>query len=287
MLTKRSTYILVIIAAVMFGLMPLIVMHLYDFGLSSNQIVFWRYIFASLIMLPFAKFEKIGWRVMLKMAFLGILGYGMTTVLLFASFQYIPTSQSMTLHFLYPFFVIVGGLIMGRGKPTKKQLLAMVCGLFGIVLILSPSEFSLNFYGIILSVLSAITYAFALLMLEDKSVSNVPFKLRLFYIYLFSAVMAGVLMSSQNNYGFQVNIVTISLLVFLAIGCSIVAIGLMAYAVPKAGSTNAAILSLFEPLTSAVAGVMLLGESMGILGAMGIVIVLSSSVIVMTVGKKE
>ena len=64
-----------------------------------------------------------------KVCLITIAGYGGTSLLLFFSYNYIPTGMATTLHFCYPAMVIVFSIVFSeKGKAAKAIVRGYVPG---------------------------------------------------------------------------------------------------------------------------------------------------------------
>ena len=65
-----------------------------------------------------------------KIALITIFGYGGTAVLLFSSYNFIPSGMSTTIHFMYPVFTILGCMIFFKENNLFNYIFYYLCPLF-------------------------------------------------------------------------------------------------------------------------------------------------------------
>src|SRR5690606_35882274 len=115
-----------------------------------------------------------------------ILGYSATAILLFMSYNYISSGMATTLHFTYPIFVVLGGIIFFKDKPNILKILCVIFCTAGVILF-SNNDGGSSILGIALAFLSGITYSFYMLFLEKSSLKIMStFKLT-FYLCAISS----------------------------------------------------------------------------------------------------
>ncbi len=204
---------------------------------------------------------------LISLVILGGVGNALTTLLLFISFSLIDVGIATTIHFIYPVFVTLGCVLFFKEKLGLKKVLSLfiaTCGIACFFLGVDTSQ-GVNggmFFGLVLAVVSGITYAFYIIYLDKSGLKNQPvFKIS-FYVALVSSIAMGI-------YGTLVGELTLTTLTPKAWGistafsllCTVVALSLLQIGIKHVGASTAAILTTFEPITSIICGVILLGES--------------------------
>lgn len=204
---------------------------------------------------------------LISLIILGGIGNALTTLLLFISFSLIDVGIATTIHFIYPVFVTLGCVIFFKEKLGLKKVLSLFIATCGIACFFFGVDTSQGinggmFFGLVLAVVSGITYAFYIIYLDKSGLKNQPvFKIS-FYVALISSITMGI-------YGTLVGELTLTTLTPKAWGistafsllCTVVALSLLQIGIKHVGASTAAILTTFEPITSIVCGVILLGES--------------------------
>lgn len=286
--------IFVIISAIIFGCMPIAAKYIYGEGCNSSSLVVYRYSLCLPVLFLMALWEQRGasessgekpYRTFKKaMRLSGIqfrqfavlsLGFALTPILLFASYNYISSGSATSIHFSYPVFVILASVLIFKERLTKTKALAVIFCLIGLFLFYDPGERG-DVEGIALALLSGITYTFYMIY-YDRSVLKFirPFKTN-FYLSLYCSVMAlfyafisgsFVLLNSPQGWG-------------LAFGfsfmLSVVACMLFQLGISLIGAQKTAILSTFEPITSVVLGTVFFHETVGIKTGLGVLFILAA-----------
>ena len=118
-------YLFAILSAVIFGCMPLMSSFVYADGVTPMTLVFLR---NALSLLPLGLLAykehgslKIPVKLLPSISLIAVLGCSITPILLFTSYQFIPSGTATVFHFAYPAFVVVGGIIFLKEKATKSD----------------------------------------------------------------------------------------------------------------------------------------------------------------------
>ena len=113
-------YVAGVITGVTYGLNPLFAVPLMRRGMSVDEILFFRYLIAVIILGGWLAVCRESFRVSLKqlsrLLILGLL-FSMSSLTLFAAYDFIPSGVATTIVFLYPVLVAVIMVFM-RVYPT-------------------------------------------------------------------------------------------------------------------------------------------------------------------------
>ena len=140
-----------IITGITYGLNPLFAVPLMKQGASVDSILFFRYLFAVILLGAWLMIRKHSFSVSLKrvgiLAVLGML-FTSSSLLLFASYNYIASGLATTIVFLYPVIVAII-MVFLRVIPSWQVWLAIVATFAGVI-IMTQSNFSqeINSLGI-------------------------------------------------------------------------------------------------------------------------------------------
>lgn len=280
---RLKGFIAVIISGIIFGCMPLVAKIIFMNGGNSISLVFYRFLFALPALYLMNKKQKISMKItqteLKRVAILSLFGYSATAVLLFLSYNYIPTGLATTVHFIYPVFVTIGCIVFFREKFSFIKILCAFLCTFGITLLLRDAGINSNINGLLLAFSSGITYAFYMIYIEKSTLRDMPpFKLT-FYICLVSSGILFIFSIFTKTFTTQMSslgwILTIILSIIVAIG----AVALLQIGISIIGSQSAAILSTFEPITSVIIGIIIFDEPLNFKVLLGIAIIISSVIL--------
>jgi drug/metabolite transporter (DMT)-like permease len=282
-------YLSGIIAAVCYGTNPLGVLLLYREGINSNSAVFYRYVLAMLILGGMMLIQHKPFGITRKelgiVIVLGIL-FSASSLTLFLSFNYMDAGVASTMLFVYPVLVAVLMIIFFHEKPSIVTGLSICLALGGIMLLYhGDNGATLSLMGVMMVMLSSLTYAVYIILVNKSSLRMSSIKLT-FYITvigtiaigLFSIVMPGnhlQWLSSPSMWLYAL---------ILALLPTIISLVMMTIAIHEVGSTPAAIMGALEPVTAVIIGITIFGEAFTERLAIGIVMILSA-VILIIIGK--
>lgn len=275
-------YIFAILSAVIYGCMPLMAKYIYDDGVNPLTLVFLRNCFSipSLAILAYMKKGSLKFPVKLlpRTALIAILGCCLTPILLFSSYRYIPSGTATVIHFAYPAFVVLGGILFLREKAQLSNIICVLLCVGGISLFYTPGQ-PLNATGSLLSLASAVTFASYVILLARFDTSEVSSFLFAFYNIVISSVVCfaaclvtGGLMLPETLLGWGLCLL-FSLLVTTG------AVVLFQQSAFLIGGERVSILSTLEPITSLVIGVIVFKEILGLPVLLGSALVVTASVL--------
>lgn len=279
-----------ILAAIFYGTNPLGALKLYEQGMNTNSVLFFRFGLAWLIVAIIMLFRKEKIRVTKRefgvLTMLGLL-FIASSLTLYLSFHYMAAGVASTILFTYPIMTAVIMALFFKEKASFRTILAIVISLAGVVLLYwSDNGGTLSTLGVILVLVSALTYALYIVVVNRFPVEMSSFKMN-FYIIFYCAI--GMLLFglvSGNELIVPQNATSWFYVSWLAVVPATLSLVLMVYASKYVGATPTAILGALEPMTAVLIGIFVFNESFTLQLAFGIVLILSS-VIMISVGKKK
>ncbi|MFO8192598.1 MAG: DMT family transporter [Bacillota bacterium] len=291
MLTKTRGILLIMIAAVCFGLLPLFATIAYANGFNPITLTLFRFGFGAGLLYTYIRIKGINYRVSKWQFFMlfqaGLIGYGLMMLILVASYNYIPTGLATTLHFVYPIAIMIGSIFIFKEAVDWKSITALIFSVVGIYFLTGFNSLqSLNIFGVSLALVSGVLYAYYVLTIARSSLREVSAFVIAFYISFFNTLILLVVCAFTGD--LQLNITYTGFLSILSLSLISGFVGMVAF---HAGlkiiqATTASILSTFELITSLLVGVFLLAEVLAwyhILGSMLIIF----SVITVTFSEKK
>lgn len=191
---------------------------------------------------------------------IGILGPAATTLLLYSSYEYLPVGISTVLHFMYPVLVSLAEMLFFHEKATPAKLTALGLCTAGVVFFLESG--SVRPLGIVLALLSGVTYTYYMLGVERSSLRSLHhFKLS-FYFCLIGLLVSGVFGACTKTLRFQLSAEAWLFSALVSLFVSVGAITFFQLAITRIGAAPTAILSTLEPICSVLMGLLFLHESL-------------------------
>ena len=255
-----------IVAGISYGTNPLFAKPLLESGVPVLVMLFFRYALSATLLGTWMllKGEKLSTsrRELGLLVILGLLFAG-SSVFLFASYEFIPSGLATTLVYLYPVFVALI-MVFLHFYPSWQTWLSIVATFGGILLLSSSSQGAdIQLPGIFLAVLSALSYAHYLIIVNRSSrIKNVSERTITFYalatgtvlFFILRLIQGGSLVEGVDTPADWAN------LVGLAIVPTILSLLTLAVSSRFIGPTKTSILGVFEPLTAILIGTALFGE---------------------------
>lgn len=273
-----------IVAAVCYGTNPLGALPLYADGINATSVLFYRYSLACALLGLFLVIRGQDLRVSRKefwtLARLGVM-FVISSLTLFYSFIYMEAGVASTLLFVYPVMVAVLMAVFFKEKIKVVTVVSILLALCGIALLYrGKGGVTLSSLGVILVMLSSLSYALYIIAVNKLNLKMSAMKLT-FYVLFFGTVCI-VITSFIGSDHLQMLHTAKSWACawMLALLPAVVSLVLMAIAVREIGSTPTAIMGALEPLTAVVIGILIFGESFTARLAVGIVMILSAVVLI-------
>lgn len=159
------------------------------------------------------------------------------------------------------------------------SILLAFCGI--AMLYYSPDGVVLNTAGVLLVLLSALSYAVYMITINKSSMELPSLKLN-FYVLFFcclTAFAANFFLSGKPIQRLE-NTAQLLHALQLAIVPTVLSLCLMTIALKRIGSTSTSIMGALEPLTAVLIGVMIFGEPFSLNLAFGILLILCAELII-------
>ena len=286
---KHKGIICGILAAVCYGTNPFGALPLYEEGVNTASVLFYRFSMAVLMLAVMLIVERKSFSVkkgeLKTLASLGVL-FAVSSITYYQSFRFMDAGIASTILFVYPVMVAVIMATFFKESVTLSTVSAIILALLGIGLLYRGGEgATLSTMGIILVMLSSLSYAVYIVIVNQSSIRMSSLKLT-FYVLL-------ICMMCLLAYSFTSPDLHLQLppsprawfyACWLGLVPTILSLVLMTIAVHEVGATPTAIMGALEPLTAVAIGVLLFGESLTPRLMTGIVFILLA-VMVIVLGK--
>ena len=282
---KHKGIICGILAAVCYGTNPFGALPLYEEGVNTSSVLFYRFSMAVLMLAAMLLIERKSFRVSLgEMKVLGSLGllFAASSITYYQSFRFMDAGIASTILFVYPVMVAVIMATCFREKVTASTVTAIILALAGIGLLYrGDAGASLSGMGVLLVMVSSLTYAVYIVVVNQSSIRMSSLKLT-FYVLL--CLLAYSFTSPDLHLMLPPSPRAWFFACWLGLVPTVLSLVLMTVAVHEVGATPTAIMGALEPLTAVAIGVMVFGESLTPRLAVGIILILSA-VLLIVLGK--
>ena len=270
-----------ILAAISYGTNPLGALNLYADGLNANSVIFYRYALATLILAAIMVIQRKSFAVTRRefkvLLALGVLMAG-SSLALYCSFNFMDAGIASTILFVYPVMVAVIMAVFFKEKVTPVTIVSIVLALSGISLLYKGGDGAvLSTVGVILVIISSLTYAVYIVVVNKSSLRMSSVKLT-FYVLFIGTIMI-ILYSFTGDSARLQSITSIHSLFYallLAVFPTVISLILMVIAVHNVGSTPTAVMGALEPITAVCIGVFVFGEVFTMRLAVGCLLILTA-----------
>lgn len=276
-------------AAICYGTNPLGALPLYEEGVNTSSVLFLRFSIATLIlgvvMIANRKSFAVTRGELRTMASLGAL-MAVSSLTYYQSFRYMDAGIASTILFVYPVMVAVIMATFFREKVTATTITSIVLALAGIGLLYrGDAGISLSMTGVMLVMVSSLTYAVYIIIVNQSEIRMSIVKLT-FYVLLICAMclFAYSFTSSDLHLMLPPSPRAWFFACWLGLVPTVLSLLFMTIAVHEVGATPTAIMGALEPLTAVAIGVMMFGESLTFRLCIGIVLILAA-VLLIVAGK--
>ena len=276
-----------VLAAFIYGFTPILGKLTYLEGSNSMSLTFYRNFLSIPFLFFMLKYKKVDIKInkneAKKLAILGSLGSTLTALTLYASYNYISVGMTTTLHYIYPVLVTLACILIFKEHVSKEKIIALALSTLGVIMFF---EGSFSIVGVTLALLSGVVYAAHILFIDKSGLNSMyPFKIT-FYCAIFSSIylfIAGMASSSL------VNVMTLKGWIFtilVAFFVSFLANTFIPIGIKHAGPTITSIVGMFEPITSVILGILILGEPVTARSIMACIFILAG-VLIVTLNKEK
>lgn len=282
---KLKGYILAALAAAAYGTNPAFAVPLYDHGMNPNTVLFFRYVLGIPLLAILMAFREVSFRLEVKAIWqtvlLGVL-MAVSSLTLFESYNYMNSGIASTLLFIYPVIVAVIMMFFFHEKNGPSLFICLLIMFGGLFMLVNPTQgFTLSPLGCLLVLISALTYAFYIVLVNvSEKLRAIPTTKLLFYVLIWGSILFAINIGFGNPFtvpesGFEWwNLIALAIIpTLLSLACTTAAIQLI-------GSTPTAILGSLEPVSAVLLSVFFLHQPITTLEIIGGCLIVISTIIV-------
>lgn len=274
------------------GLAAPLAKYIYTFPVTPNFMLSMRYGIASLLLwgylLTVGKHHRLKLnkrQLLITFLFGGVLCF-LGTTCYFNAINFIPISLLVLLFYTYPFMVNIFVMLVFKQKLGIQQLLALVVAFIGLVLTVSFGAIEISIIGVVLALLAAASNATCMLLFDDKSLHYADPLVLTGYANGFCFLSYSIACTATGQINFAVPTGGWLAMIILAVS-TVFGISLLARAIQLIGAAKSSIVGTVEPLEAIILSFIFFNESMTIRQIIGMVLILSSVVIINAAKEKK
>ncbi len=285
-MSNLKGYLFAAIAAASYGTNPIFAIPLYHEGISVSSVLFMRYAMAVAIMF-FVTMIKSPKAFVIKPKYVGLLAFMgilmvLSSIALFESYKYLSAGIASTLLFFYPVMVAVIMAIFYKERLTKKSWACLITAFLGVVILSKNDDGGfISLLGLTLVMLSSLSYAIYLVYINRGPMKKINTSTITFYVILggFLVMIPYCLLDG----GLMLPKTTPAWINAIGLGFfpTVISLIFTSRAIALIGSTETAIFGALEPLTAVILGILILGETLTITPAIGMILIFTSVTVLM------
>lgn len=276
-------YLFAVLSAVIYGCMPLMARYIYADGVNPLTLVFLRNLFSVIPLAVLAYGEKKTLKVPRKqlpmVAVISLLGCSIAPMLLFSSYQFIPSGTATVFHFVYPAVVVLAEMLVSRKKVQVGNIISVILCVSGVGLFYTPGQV-LSLTGSALALLSGFAFAGYVVLLSHLKSREASGFLLCFYVAAISSVLTLGICLATNSLMLPSSWMGWGLCVLFSLLVTTGAVALFQRSAFLIGSERTSILSTLEPIVSVIIGVLVFHEPLGASLVIGSVLVVAASALI-------
>ena len=283
------------ISSASFGFSPLFSLGLLTAGLSTFDVLSYRWSVAAIVLMIYAFFKKKSlrlnsfdeaWKIILLSALRSI-----TAITLLIGYANISSGIASTINFMYPVIVTVCMMLFFGEKRSLVDIIA-ICGAFvGVYLLASGDSIIVDGgntkLGLTCSLISAFSFAAYYIVMKQiraDKIEVVKFTTWMMMLTAFYFIVCALIFDEKHtivtDFRSWLNILGLGLWATMVSNITGVK------AVRRIGPTQTSILGALQPVTAVILGVMFLGEHLYLRSCLGITLILMAVLIVVMHQKK-
>ena len=272
---------LVIGSACFFGSLGVFGRLAYRIGLTTPQLLSYRFALAAVLLwaAAFLMHQQLpSQRALIGLAIMGI-GYVGQSAAYFSALHYIPASTNALLLYTYPVVVtLLAALLFAEGLGVLK-LAAVAVSFLGTVLVVQAQiTHSASPLGLLLSLASALCYS-GYILFGSRLLPGLPPVSSTAAIMTSAAIVWSAYTAVTSQLVVHWNLPRVALILSFAVVGTTIPVLTFIMGLPLVGASRTAILSTFEPASTVLFAVIILGESANAIQYLGGALILAAVVI--------
>lgn len=252
---------------------------------SITTMLFWRFLLAGLWMLTtrfWVREKSLAYTLsthrLLKAMLISVFFYSGGSFFYFVALQYIGTAIAMVIFFSFPVFVVLYELLFTNFRMNWQTAATLLAVIGGLVLLQDGCGVH-HWQGLLYAGIASVFYA-SYILYSKCIINKVSSRLFTIAICFGNALFFMFLSLYQHSFSFPATAIA---------WCNVLAIGIIATALPiqllleglkTIDPFKASVLSVLEPVTTILIGVILLDEHLSLLQSVGVIVVLLGAITV-------
>lgn len=284
------------VSSASFGFSPLFTLGLLAAGLTTYDVLSYRWLIAGIVLMIYAFCKKKSLRLnsfdeLWKIVLLSVLR-SITSITLLIGYANISSGIASTINFMYPVIVTICMMLFFGERRSVLDITAIAASIFGVYLLASGDSIIVEGgntgLGLACSLISAFSFAAYYIIMKQVRADKIEvvkfttwiMMLSAIYFIVCALIFEGGLSMIPDGRSW-LNILGLGLWATMVSNITGVK------AIRRIGPTHTSILGALQPVTAVILGVLFLGEHLYLRSCIGIMIILAAVSIVVMHQKKR
>ncbi|MBQ9338091.1 MAG: DMT family transporter [Lentisphaeria bacterium] len=276
--TQWKGIVCAVLSAVSFGTIPLFALPLYQHGMNTPNVLFYRFSMATVMLGAVMLLRGHSFRLarnQIVPSLLSGLFLAVTCLFLFLSLWHLDAGVAATVLFVYPIMVALIMIVFFHEKLKPAMGICMFLALGGIALLYQgdgSGKFSVT--GLVYALLAGLFYSIYMVNAKKSPLRTLSSDTLTFYAMLFGLPVFLIALRGGSDLRLPPDAFSWGCLICLACFPALASYLLLAFALQYIGPTMTAVIGVLEPATSVVIGVACFGEKLTFRLVCGILVIL-------------
>lgn len=254
---------MVLASAVAFGTLAIFAKLAYAQGLSTEQLLAFRFVFAAAGMWALALVVRqsplrLNRRQAVNLVLLGGLLYTAQALVYFIALQTLPASLCILIVYVYPSLVVLAGWLFLHRKVSAWHGIALVASFAGLILLVGGAQFKLA-TGLIFALAAPVMYT-TFILASERVMKDAPPVAASAAMMSATAIVLCLVAAVEHRLALPPTGAAWAIVAAIALVPTMAAISLFLAALPRIGAARASLLSLVEPVVTVTLAIVLLSD---------------------------
>lgn len=274
---------MVVVSAVAFGTLSIFAKLAYNDGLGTVQLLAFRFALAAVGMwaLSFAVGQnplKLSRRQAVSLVAVGAVLYTLQALTYFIALRTLPASLCVLIVYIYPSLVVIAAWLFLRRRVSRWHVGALIASFAGVILLVGGAQFQLG-VGLIFAFAAPLMYT-TFILISERVMAAVPPVAASAVMMSGTAVVLCLIALLQVQLVLPATPQAWAISIGIAVVPTMIAISLFLAGLPRVGAARASLISTLEVVVTVTLAILLLGDRLTLLEALGGALVLGAVVVV-------
>ena len=277
----RAT-LLIILSALGFGSISVLTVLVTGAGISLLTAMAWRYALAVAVLAALARpsqLRSIPKHRIIRLVVIGGCGQALITYLSLYALEYIPVGPLAFLFYTYPAWVALLGAFRRTERLTLVRIVALTMALAGVMIMVGAPTEKLNPIGVTLALGSSLLYSAYLPALEHVQ-EGVPAIVATFSLVGGAAITFVIAALLTGRLFLPAGVVVWSEILLLTLVSTVMAFWALIKGLAVLGPVRTAIIATVEPFFTAMLGVLVLENQLGLATLVGGILIATAVLLI-------